>query len=520
MIGRRAAFCAAFLLALAGATAARAQDITLRSPDGAVEISGTLLGFDGEFYRVDTQFGELTVDGSGVSCAGPACPNLVEFVAEVIFSGASSMTEVLMPALIEGFARRRQLIATRADLDDRHFVYELSRAEGERPAARFEFHVTTTDEGFADLLANEADIVLASREIRPDENARAQEVGMGDLTTSNRSRVVALDAMVPVVAQSNPVHEISTATLARIFSGEIANWDLLGGPDAPITLHLPDAGSGLSQAAEVRLVAPLGRGLGGDIIRHDRSADVAIGVNDDPFGVGLSSFADVGPARALTLTGSCGFSLNATRRTVKTEDYPLTSPLFLYLPARRLPKMAREFLAYTRSTAAQIVIRRSGFVDQAPEEIPVNDQGDRFANALLSAGTEIGLDDLRTMTETLVPLARLTTSFRFEPGSARLDAQSRSNVAQLADDIDTGVYDARRLLIVGFSDGVGPATGNLRIAMARAQAVQTAIQAATEAGVTDRIDMGVAAYGEALPMACDDSDWGRQVNRRVEIWVR
>ena len=57
----RAAGCAALLLfgALRGAVA---QDVTLTSPDGAVEITGTLLGFDGEFYRVDTRFGELSVD--------------------------------------------------------------------------------------------------------------------------------------------------------------------------------------------------------------------------------------------------------------------------------------------------------------------------------------------------------------------------------------------------------------------------------------------------------------------------
>ena len=27
-------------------------------------------------------------------------------------------------------------------------------------------------------------------------------------------------------------------------------------------------------------------------------------------------------------------------------------------------------------------------------------------------------------------------------------------------------------------------------------------------------------FGEALPMACDDEEWGRQINRRVEIWVK
>jgi len=27
------------------------------------------------------------------------------------------------------------------------------------------------------------------------------------------------------------------------------------------------------------------------------------------------------------------------------------------------------------------------------------------------------------------------------------------------------------------------------------------------------------AFGEALPMGCDDTEWGRQTNRRVELWV-
>ena len=516
---QRAAFFAA-LFVITGWIPAVAQDITLRSPDGAVEISGTLLGFDGEFYRVDTKFGELTVDGSGVMCDGPGCPNLSTYVAEIVFSGASVMTDILLPALVEGFARREQLQAARIDLDDTRFVYELTRSDAARPAARFEFRVTTTDEGFADLLANEADVVLASREIRPAERRRAEDSGMGDLTDANRSRVLALDALVPVVALTNPVREISTETLARVFTGEITNWQSLGGPDAPILLHLPGAGSGLGQTAEDRLAAPLNRSLSEDVHRHRRTAQIAASVADDPFGLGLASFAETAPARALTLTGSCGFSLNATRRTVKTEDYPLTSPLFLYLPARRLPKMARDFLAYTRSAPAQIVIRRSGFVDQSPEELAINDQGDRFANALLSAGSEIDLAQLKEMTETLTPLTRLTTSFRFEPGSARLDAQSRSNVAQLASAIATGTYDARRLLFVGFSDGVGAAAANQNIARARAEAVQAAVLSAIDAGVTDRIDLGVAAFGEALPMACDDSDWGRRVNRRVEVWVR
>ncbi|MEX0366919.1 MAG: substrate-binding domain-containing protein [Ruegeria sp.] len=515
----RAAALAA-LSVLAPATGVHAQDITLSSRDGKVEISGTLLGFDGEFYRVDTKFGELTVDGSGVTCDGPACPSLTDFVAEITLSGSSTMAEVLLPALVEGFALRNGLQTHRETLDEAHFVYSLHQTRRDAPLARFTFNVTNTDEGFADLLANEADIVMALREVRSGERERAQEAGMGDLTEANRARVLALDAMVPVVAPDNPVQRISTADLARVFAGEITNWSDLGGPDAPIALHLPTAGSGLAQAVEDRLLGPAKVPLAEAISRHTRSSQLARAVAADPFAIGIASFAETGTARALTLTGPCGFSLAATRWTIKTEDYPLTSPMFLYLPARRLPKIAREFLAYTNSSAAQIVIRRAGFVDQSAELIRMGAQGDRLANAITAAGEETPVEELQRMIATLSPMARLTTSFRFETGSSRPDAQSRSNILGLAHALETGAYDARKMVFVGFSDGEGAADGNARIARKRAEAVRDSVLNAVETARPESVEIGIEAFGEALPMACDDSDWGRQVNRRVEVWMR
>ncbi len=514
----RAAGCAALLLfgALRGAVA---QDVTLTSPDGAVEITGTLLGFDGEFYRVDTRFGELTVDSSGVSCEGPGCPSLTDYVAEISLSGSSTMAEVLLPALVEGFALRNGYRTDRQETGASDFVYLLTQADTGRLAARFRFHATNTEEGFADLLANEADIVMALREIRPQERDLARQAGLGDMTAPDRSRVLALDAMVPVVSPDNPVRRISLPELARVFAGEIDNWAELGGPDAPITLHLAAEGSGLAQAAEDRLLRPAGLTLADNVVRHARSSDLARTVSVHPFAIGLASFAETGSARVLTLTGACGFALNATRQTIKAEDYPLTSPMFLYLPMRRLPRIGRDFLDYARGAAAQIVIRRAGFVDQAPERIPIGAQGDRLANAIAAAGSDVGLKDLQRMISVLGPMRRLTTTFRFEAGSSRPDAQSRDNVAQLARALEAGFHDGHRLLFVGFSDGQGPAEGNRRIALKRAEAVRDAVLAVAEAAQLDQIGIGVEAFGEALPMACDDSGWGRQVNRRVEIWV-
>ncbi len=515
---KRAAVCAAFFLF--AALPLSAQDVTLSSRDGKVELSGTLLGFDGEFYRLSTEYGELTVDGSGVSCIGPGCPNLNDFVAEIQLSGSASMGAVLMPALIEAFAQRDGYTAVREEIDPTRFAYLLTRVETGKLAASFGFRATNTDEGFADLLADEADIVLALREIRKEERINAREAGMGDLTGVNRSRVLSLDAVVPVVSLSNPVNRISPLDLARVFGGIITNWQELGGPDAPIDLHLPNDASGLSQAIVDQVMTPAKLSLTTDITRHALPVDLAIAVAKDTFALGITSYAERQNTQVLTLSGTCGFALDASRRTIKTEDYPLTAPMFMYFPARRLPLIAREFLAFTRTPDAQNVIRRAGFVDQTPEEIAIEDQGNRFANAITVAGPETSLQELQRMTATLSPMARLTTSFRFEAGSIRLDAQSRSNVQQLARALEQGTYDARKLLFVGFSDGEGAANANHDIALRRAEAVLRAVGTAAVTANLERVDLGVDAFGEAMPMACDDSDWGRQVNRRVEVWVR
>ena len=66
-------------------------------------------------------------------------------------------------------AARQGQIVTRDDLS--MHLYGMPWTYGDR---RFDVHVTNTDEGFADLLADDADIVMALREIRPEELTRAE----------------------------------------------------------------------------------------------------------------------------------------------------------------------------------------------------------------------------------------------------------------------------------------------------------------------------------------------------------
>ncbi|SMX46888.1 phosphate ABC transporter substrate-binding/OmpA family protein [Actibacterium lipolyticum] len=511
-----AAIFAAFLFFGYG-SAAFAQDVTLTSRDGTVALEGTLLTFDGEFYSLDTAYGILVLDGQGVVCSGPGCPDLEAYVAEFTFSGAPGLGAVLMPALIEAYAARRGLALHRIVLSDHDFRYVLRDEDAGRDLARIGFRITSTAEGFADLLADEADIVMAVREVRPDEAERAAEAGLGDLSVPARSRIVALDALVPIVARGNPVQSIDVETLTAMLAGEILDWPAL---DEPVILHARTPDAGLQQAVEDQLLAPLGRAFATAAVRHESDTDLADAVALDPTALAVTRFSEIGNAVPLMVEGSCGMPLAATRRSLKTEDYPFTAPLFLYTPARRLPLFAREFLSFLSSPPAQLVVRRAGFVDQGREAIGLDEQGIRFANAISNAGSEVPLPELQRMVNALRGGVRLTTTFRFRGGSTELDAQSSGNVADLARALESGLYDDRELVFVGFSDGEGEWEVNQRIARRRAEAVRKAVRAAAITADPSRIRLTVEAFGEAMPMACDDTEWGSGVNRRVEVWLR
>ena len=128
---------------------ASAQDVRLQSLDGSIELSGTLIGFDGEFYRVDTVFGPLTVDAQGVSCRGPGCPDLDHFVAELRFQGAPVIADQILPTLIERFAADRGMIVQRQILAENRSLFALVREEDDILAARFWVSATTTKGAFA-----------------------------------------------------------------------------------------------------------------------------------------------------------------------------------------------------------------------------------------------------------------------------------------------------------------------------------------------------------------------------------
>ncbi len=481
-------------------------------------MEGSLLSFDGEFFRVETKYGLLTVDAQGVVCEGIGCPNLEAYVAEVNLSGSRLMGDLLVPALLQAFADRNGYSVLREVADDTHSTFVMS--DQDREIARFGLRSTTTSEGFADLIAEAADIAMVLREPDPRELEMAQSAGVGNLLENRRGRVVALDGIAALKSPSLPVRALSLDELASVFAGEVENWSEFGGPDVPIKIVLPGELNGLVVALKDSISAQYGKTLDTPAASFASLEDLSDTVAADISSVALSTLSQVGNADILSIKGNCGFEQRPSLESLRNEDYPLILPLMFFTPARRLPLVGREFIDFVASTASDTVIRRVGFVDQSVRSTNFQNQGDRLALAIQMAGEDVSLKELQRMVSVLGQLDRLSTTFRFRDGSSELDAKSRENVLRLARAMELGVFDDRELLFVGFSDSEGASGANLRLANRRAEEVLALVKDAAADATLSRINMTVEAFGEALPMACDDTAWGRAANRRVEVWLK
>jgi len=99
----------------------------------------------------------------------------------------------------------------------------------------------------------------------------------------------------------------------------------------------------------------------------------------------------------------------------------------------------------------------------------------------------------------------------FGTDQARLTPEGIRTAQKLADVLQQNPQ--RAVLIEGFTDSTGSAAHNQELSERRAGAVQNALQ---DMGVArDRVAM--RGYGEAYPVAGNDTGPDRQLNRRVEI---
>jgi phosphate transport system substrate-binding protein len=224
-------------------------------------------------------------------------------------------------------------------------------------------------------------------------------------------------------------------------------------------------------------------------------------------------------AKAVPIALKCGIAVGPDTFLVKADEYPLSRRLYLYShPSRALSPETAAFLTFAQTAEGQGVVARSGAVDLLPAQSDpdyANARRNTAGNSLDGGRTRIRMNDLRALNEATSGAARLSITFRFQPGSDALDNRAVADLRRLAETLRSPAFAKARVTLIGFSQAMGDYEGNRELSRDRAEAVRKRL---TEAGgMTDIAAIGV---GPAAPVTCNDNTDTARMNQRVEVWVR
>ncbi len=495
-----------------------AQTVNLKSLDGNTSLSGELIEFDGQTYTIRTIVGTLDVDALQVSCEGPGCPDITEESSALTIAGSSTVVNRMIEELLFDFGAAvgggaMQNIAASGE-SSVTLENELGTALAEVALAP-----VGSQAGIEQLISGDAMMAISSRPADGGEISAAATAGVGDLTSGENQKIIALDGLVIVTARNNPIRTLAEEDLARIFAGQIINWAQIGGPDAPINLYVRNSDSGTAEVFDQLVMAPARAQISSRATILSSDAEVSAMVANDPLGIGVTGFADLGAAKAVNIRGVCGIQVPPTVFTIKTEEYPLTRRVYAYVP-NNAPTIMDRFVQHLDTPGAQAAVAAAGYVDLGVSYQSNDEQGLRYLSAIMPTDVDVNLPQLRRMTGDLLGSDRMSITFRFALGSSQLDARAKADIVRLANTLALSELQNKEILLIGFTDSIGSASVNYSLSENRANEVLQALYAAAPEGSLDDVSIQAFGYGEISPLSCNETDNGRQINRRVEVWIR
>jgi phosphate transport system substrate-binding protein len=409
--------------------------------------------------------------------------------------GSNTIGAALAPALIRGLMQDQGLLNVSAEITGRDNEQRIvgETTEGRRVEIDIAAHGSST--GFAALKHAGADLAASSRPIKDSE--RKELMPLGDLKSPTAEQVIAIDGLAIILHPQNPLRQLDTAQLARIFSGEAKTWEALDSVGGPIHLYARDEQSGTYDTFKELVLNRQGKRLDPTARRFESSEQLSDAVSQDPQGIGFIGLPYVRQAKALAIVDGNSHPMLPLNNLIATEDYPLSRRLFFYLPPRENNPWARALVEFTQSNRGQAIVAANGFIAQTVQAMTVT------PNALMPEGYQA----LSRQAQ------RLTVNFRFAEGSANLDNKAHQDLARVLDYIKRHGKSDRRVTLVGFGDAKDDPTRADLLSKLRAMAVRREL---VKSGVALR---EVRGFGALMPVAANNEDEGRVRNRRVEVWV-
>lgn len=220
-----------------------------------------------------------------------------------------------------------------------------------------------THEAYVRLIQDETDFILVASEPSPDERALAASLGV-ELAW----RAVALDALVFLLNQQNPLTGLTTAQVQEIYMARITNWSEVGGPNAAILPYARPENSGSQQLMESlvmegltmpawppELVATFMGGLVDEVKTHANAVGYSVYYY-------LTHMLSTDGLKIIAIDG-----VDPSPATIGAHGYPFTSDVLMVIRADLDPQsLASQLRDWLLTPSGQAVVAMSGYVPVAP----------------------------------------------------------------------------------------------------------------------------------------------------------
>ena len=184
-----------------------------------------------------------------------------------------------------------------------------------------------THGAYMNLIEGKTDVIIASRDISRNEKASAAELGV-ELETSP----LAIDALVFIVNPKNPVKNLTSDQVRKIYTGEITNWKEVGGVDHAITPYIRNADSGSQEKMETLVMNGLTMIDGTYMyeIIGSQMASPYLQLENDEYGIGYTPFfyctamvRDLMRVDMLSIDG-----VMPSKESLRADKYPFVSSIY------------------------------------------------------------------------------------------------------------------------------------------------------------------------------------------------
>lgn len=374
----------------------------------------------------------------------------------------------------------------------------MAMAESYFKARKFTYNHKSQYEGIDSILSKKEGLSLRIEMVDADSAAE-------------NNQIVAIEGIAMVVHPTNQIEQLTVANIESIHLGDLARWSQLGVASGAITICMSNDALGTSDLFR-ELVLSGRRSPAKTIVKNFKTAaEVVSYVAKNPLALGVVPIAK-------STKGTKHVSIKATaesravppiRVCAETLEYPLCKPVY-WNGITDSEEVIEEFFDYATGAEGQKVVADLGLMglgELSDEDIAGYD---RFIYA-----TSRDRDILPAYKKLIKGADRLNSRFnlRFKAGEDFLTAESGDNLAGLIEWLTTQETSCTPVLI-GFSDSVGKFKENLDLSRQRAEVIANQLK---QEGIQNVITGG---FGEEMPVGDNDSEAGRAINRRVEVWIR